>query len=42
MKILQKLDKNFEYIVLALMLSTMCLLSFANVISRYVFNQALT
>lgn len=38
MKILQKLDKNFEYIVLALMLSTMCLLSFANVISRYVFN----
>ena len=40
MKAIKWLDKNFELLVLALMLALMSVLSFANVIMRYCFKSA--
>ena len=37
MSILNKLDKNFEFICLAVLLAVMTVLSFANVVMRYCF-----
>lgn len=37
MSILKKLDKNFEFICLAVLLAIMTVLSFANVVMRYCF-----
>lgn len=37
MSILKKLDKNFEFICLAVLLAVMTVLSFANVVMRYCF-----
>ena len=42
MKLVKWLDKNFELVILAIMLAVMCCLSFANVIMRYAFHHALT
>ncbi len=42
MKVLKWLDKNFEYVILAIFLAIMCVLSFANVVMRYAFHHALT
>jgi TRAP-type C4-dicarboxylate transport system permease small subunit len=42
MKLVKWLDKNFELLILAIMLAVMCVLSFANVIMRYAFHHALT
>lgn len=42
MKLVKWLDKNFELVILSIMLAVMCCLSFANVIMRYAFHHALT
>ena len=42
MKVLHWLDRNFELLILAIMLAVMCVLSFANVVMRYGFHHALT
>lgn len=42
MKAIKWLDKNFELAVLAIMLAVMSILSFANVIMRYCFHNALS
>lgn len=42
MKVLHWLEKNFELLVLAIMLAIMCVLSFTNVVMRYGFHHALT
>jgi len=42
MSILKWLDKNFEFMCLALILAVMTVLSFANVVMRYCFHNALS
>lgn len=42
MKILISLDKHFEHVILALLLIILTILSFSNVISRYVFQSGLS
>lgn len=41
MKVLKWLDKNFELAILAFFLAVMCVMSFANVILRYCFHNAI-
>lgn len=42
MKILRWIDKHFEHVILALLLIILTILSFSNVISRYVFRNGLS
>jgi len=42
MKVVRWLDKNFELLILALLLAIMSVLSFTNVIMRYCFHNALS
>jgi len=42
MRVVKWLDKNFELMILALLLAIMSLLSFTNVIMRYCFHSALS
>lgn len=42
MVFLKWLDKNFEYVCLAILLAIMTILAFANVVLRYCFNGALS